>query len=235
MWPVIIAIAIPFLFVIGTIYSALKDQKRLESGPLKDLLAKKKEQRLKNLKIQSNNDKALSSNTNASINTNTLDQGHLLSRFEILDNNNRAKGKDLSDSIKDIDKLKKIDSLLNKLDTMQKTQNTETLNIKPKAYLNDDKHNDVNLNKDNFIEDKDTKEQKDLHKDIKDDKVFSSRIETKNDALNENDFLKAYKEQELEAKKRNIKNFVKTPDILFEKNAKDIIDKLDRALDEINK
>lgn len=37
MW-LYIVIAIPFLFVVGVIYNAVKEQKRLENGKLKEIL-----------------------------------------------------------------------------------------------------------------------------------------------------------------------------------------------------
>ena len=234
MWIAIIAIAIPFLFLIGTIYSAIKDQKRLENGPLKDIIAKKKEQRVNNLNkvLEQNKYQDKSLNGNDREHSDISDQGHLLSRFEILDNNNRARRDDPRSSIKDIDKIKKIDSLLNKLDTMQKTQNTQALKIKPNAFKNNYPQNTQDLKKDDFIKDSAFSDNKVLNE------VTLSSFKAdanKSDILNENEFLKAYKEQDLEAKKLNIKNFVKTPKHVFDKNAKDIIDKLDRAIDEVSK
>ena len=35
----VLAIAIPFLFLIGVVYNAIKDQKKLENGKLKEILA----------------------------------------------------------------------------------------------------------------------------------------------------------------------------------------------------
>ncbi|MDY6419383.1 MAG: hypothetical protein SPK70_07280 [Succinivibrio dextrinosolvens] len=55
----ILVIAIPVLFVIGTTYNALKEQKRLEEGPLKEILSKReleKREALRNSsKIKDNN------------------------------------------------------------------------------------------------------------------------------------------------------------------------------------
>src|SRR5574344_747598 len=47
---VILIILVPILFVIGTIYAAIKDQKRLEQGKLKEILEKREEDRNKILK-----------------------------------------------------------------------------------------------------------------------------------------------------------------------------------------
>ncbi len=41
-----LAIAIPFLFVIGTIYSAIKEQRKLEKTTLQDILNKEQKKRL---------------------------------------------------------------------------------------------------------------------------------------------------------------------------------------------
>ena len=41
----ILVIALPFLFIIGTVVNALKDQKRLEQGALKKVLEKRKAER----------------------------------------------------------------------------------------------------------------------------------------------------------------------------------------------
>ena len=41
----ILVIAIPVLFVIGTTYNALKEQKRLEDGPLKEILSKREQEK----------------------------------------------------------------------------------------------------------------------------------------------------------------------------------------------
>ena len=40
MW-IYIIIAVPLLFVVGTVYTALKEQKRLEKGELKRVLEKR--------------------------------------------------------------------------------------------------------------------------------------------------------------------------------------------------
>lgn len=47
---VILIILVPILFVIGIIYAAIKDQKRLEQGKLKEILEKREEDRNKILK-----------------------------------------------------------------------------------------------------------------------------------------------------------------------------------------
>lgn len=55
----ILVIAIPVLFVIGTTYNALKEQKRLEEGPLKEILSKREQEKREALrnssKIKNNN------------------------------------------------------------------------------------------------------------------------------------------------------------------------------------
>ncbi len=44
-WGAALAIAIPFLFVIGTVMNALKEQKKLENGKLKKILEQRKAER----------------------------------------------------------------------------------------------------------------------------------------------------------------------------------------------
>lgn len=44
-WSAALAIAIPFLFVIGTVMNALKEQKKLENGKLKKILEQRKAER----------------------------------------------------------------------------------------------------------------------------------------------------------------------------------------------
>ncbi len=44
-WGAALAIAIPFLFVIGTVMNALKDQKKLENGKLRKILEQRKAER----------------------------------------------------------------------------------------------------------------------------------------------------------------------------------------------
>lgn len=55
----ILVIAIPVLFVIGTTYNALKEQKRLEEGPLKEILSKREQEKREALrnssKVKDNN------------------------------------------------------------------------------------------------------------------------------------------------------------------------------------
>lgn len=54
----VLVIAIPILFVIGTTYNAIKGQKKLEDGILKNVLKKREEMKKINLKkqqIQKNN------------------------------------------------------------------------------------------------------------------------------------------------------------------------------------
>ena len=46
-WVVIVAIAVPILFVIGMINNAFKDQKKLEDGALRNYLSKRKGKRVK--------------------------------------------------------------------------------------------------------------------------------------------------------------------------------------------
>ncbi len=41
-WWLWIAIAVPFALVIGTVYNAFKEQKKLEQGTLKDILEKRR-------------------------------------------------------------------------------------------------------------------------------------------------------------------------------------------------
>ena len=50
----ILVIAIPVLFIIGTTYNALKEQKRLEEGPLKEILAQREQEKKLALKKSSN-------------------------------------------------------------------------------------------------------------------------------------------------------------------------------------
>lgn len=49
----ILVIAIPVLFVIGTTYNALKEQKRLEEGQLKEILSKREQEKREALKNSS--------------------------------------------------------------------------------------------------------------------------------------------------------------------------------------
>lgn len=56
----ILVIAIPVLFVIGTTYNAMKEQKRLEEGPLKEILSKREQEKreaLRNLSKSKDNNK----------------------------------------------------------------------------------------------------------------------------------------------------------------------------------
>ena len=48
----VLVIAIPILFVIGTTYNAIKEQKKLEDGILKNVLKKREEMKKINLKKQ---------------------------------------------------------------------------------------------------------------------------------------------------------------------------------------
>ena len=40
-WYIVLALAVPFLFLVGVVYSAIKEQKVLEDGPLKKVLAER--------------------------------------------------------------------------------------------------------------------------------------------------------------------------------------------------
>ena len=40
-WYILLALAVPFLFLVGVVYSAIKEQKVLEDGPLKKVLAER--------------------------------------------------------------------------------------------------------------------------------------------------------------------------------------------------
>ena len=48
----VLVIAIPILFVIGTTYNAFKEQKKLEDGILKNVLKKREEMKKIHLKMQ---------------------------------------------------------------------------------------------------------------------------------------------------------------------------------------
>lgn len=50
----VLVIAIPILFVIGTTYNAIKEQKKLEDGILKNVLKKREEMKKINLKSNKN-------------------------------------------------------------------------------------------------------------------------------------------------------------------------------------
>ncbi len=50
----VLVIAIPILFVIGTTYNAIKEQKKLEDGILKNVLKKREEMKKINLKKHKN-------------------------------------------------------------------------------------------------------------------------------------------------------------------------------------
>lgn len=58
MWWIALAIAVPFLFIIGTTYSAIKEQKRLEEGELKDVLSERQKKRLEHYKLKSGQKKS---------------------------------------------------------------------------------------------------------------------------------------------------------------------------------
>lgn len=51
----VLVIAIPILFVIGTTYNAIKEHKKLEDGILKNVLKKREEMKKINLKKQQKN------------------------------------------------------------------------------------------------------------------------------------------------------------------------------------
>lgn len=59
-------IAVPILFVIGTTYNAIKEQKKLENGVLKTVLQKREEEKKRHLKMQQ---KQSDNQSNAKINT----------------------------------------------------------------------------------------------------------------------------------------------------------------------
>lgn len=48
----VLVIAVPILFVIGTTYNAIKEQKKLEDGILKNVLKKREEMKKIHLKMQ---------------------------------------------------------------------------------------------------------------------------------------------------------------------------------------
>lgn len=50
----VLILLIPLLFVIGTVYSSIKEQKKLENGQLKTILTKREQQRQKTLDKLSN-------------------------------------------------------------------------------------------------------------------------------------------------------------------------------------
>ncbi len=49
-WWLILVIAAPILFVVGTVMNALKEQKRFEEGPLQEILKKRHQERQEYLK-----------------------------------------------------------------------------------------------------------------------------------------------------------------------------------------
>lgn len=57
----VLVIAIPILFVIGTTYNAIKEQKKLEYGILKNVLKKREEMKKINLKKQQKQKNSLNS------------------------------------------------------------------------------------------------------------------------------------------------------------------------------
>lgn len=42
---IVLAISVPFLFLVGTVYNAIKAQKKLENSVLKDILEKRKQEK----------------------------------------------------------------------------------------------------------------------------------------------------------------------------------------------
>ncbi|MBQ4245771.1 MAG: hypothetical protein IJ671_07145 [Succinivibrio sp.] len=42
---IVLAISVPFLFLVGTVYNAIKAQKKLEDSVLKDILEKRKQEK----------------------------------------------------------------------------------------------------------------------------------------------------------------------------------------------
>ena len=57
----VLVIAIPILFVIGTTYNAIKEQKKSEDGILKNVLKKREEMKKINLKKQQKQKNSLNS------------------------------------------------------------------------------------------------------------------------------------------------------------------------------
>lgn len=57
----VLVIAIPILFVIGTTYNAIKEQKKLGDGILKNVLKKREEMKKINLKKQQKQKNSLNS------------------------------------------------------------------------------------------------------------------------------------------------------------------------------
>lgn len=55
----ILVILIPVLFVIGTTYNAIKEQKKLEDGVLKKILKNREEMKKLHLKMQQNQNKKI--------------------------------------------------------------------------------------------------------------------------------------------------------------------------------
>lgn len=49
---IVLIILVPILFVIGTIYNALKEQKKLEEGELKNILEQRAKLKAKALKLK---------------------------------------------------------------------------------------------------------------------------------------------------------------------------------------
>ncbi len=42
---IVLAISVPFLFLVGTVYNAIKAQKKLEDSVLKDILEKRRQEK----------------------------------------------------------------------------------------------------------------------------------------------------------------------------------------------
>lgn len=42
---IVLAISVPFLFLVGTVYNAVKAQKKLEDSVLKDILEKRRQEK----------------------------------------------------------------------------------------------------------------------------------------------------------------------------------------------
>lgn len=42
---IVLAISVPFLFLVGTVYNAIKAQKKLEESVLKDILEKRRQEK----------------------------------------------------------------------------------------------------------------------------------------------------------------------------------------------
>lgn len=66
----VLVIAVPILFVIGTTYNAIKEQKKLEDGILKNVLKKREEMKKIHLKMQQKQNNHHNPNDNSRKNEN---------------------------------------------------------------------------------------------------------------------------------------------------------------------